>query len=59
MILLDVESKKKNESNELIYRTETASQTSKTNFMVTKGETWRGGINWDSGMNLYTRTYCI
>jgi len=34
----------KDDSNELIYKTETDSQTSKTN-MVTKGEKCRAGIN--------------
>ena len=35
----------KNDTNELIYKTETDSQTSKTNLWLPKGESWRGGIN--------------
>ena len=25
--------------------------------MVTKGERWWGGINWESGINIYTLLY--
>ena len=25
--------------------------------MVTKGERWRGGINWESGIDMYTLLY--
>ena len=35
----------KNDTNEVIYKTEIDSQTQKTNFMVTKGERWGGWIN--------------
>ena len=40
-----MESKKKNDKNELIYKTETDSQTSKTNLWLPKGKGGGGGIN--------------
>ena len=47
----------KNDKNELIYKTETDSQISKTNFTVNKGETWQGGINQEFGINIHTLLY--
>ena len=44
---------KKNDTNELIYRTETDSQTSKTNLRLPKGKGGEG-INWEFGINRYT-----
>ena len=43
----------KNDTNELIYKTETDSQTSKTNLWLPKGKAG-GGINWEAGINIYT-----
>ena len=43
MISLYVKSNK-NDTKELVYKTETDSQTSKSN-VITKGETWEEGIN--------------
>ena len=43
---------KKNGTNEILYKVETDSQHRKK-FMATKGER-RGGINKESGINLYT-----
>ena len=41
------ESKKKKDTNELIYKTE-------NKVMVTKGEGWQGGISWQFGTDIYT-----
>ena len=46
----------KNDTNELIYKTETDLQISKTN-MDTKGERFRGGIKQELGMNTHTLEY--
>ena len=46
----------KNDTNELIYKTETDTQISKTNYGY-QGETWRAGINWEFGINIYTLFY--
>ena len=46
----------KYDSNELIYKTETDSQTQKTNLQLPKGK-GRGGINQESGINRYTLFY--
>ena len=48
----------KNDTNELIYKTETDLQISKTN-MDTKGERFRGGIKQELGMNTHTLLYMI
>ena len=45
--------KNNNNTNELIYKTETDSQTLKTS-MVTKGEMLGRGMDWDLGTNIYT-----
>ena len=42
---LYVESNKKDDTNELIYKTETDSQSFENKHMVTKGERIGGGIN--------------
>ena len=42
----------KNDTNELIYKTEIDSQTQKTNLWLLKGE--GGGINQEFGVNRYT-----
>ena len=47
----------KNDTNELIYKTETDLQIIKNKFMFTKGETWRGGINQEFGINIHTLIY--
>ena len=48
---------KKNDTNELLYKTETDLKISKSN-MVAKGETWsRGGINQELGTNIHTQLY--
>ena len=36
----------KNDTNELIYKTETDSQTSKANLWLPKGKGWGGGRDW-------------
>ena len=43
----------KNDTNELIYKTEIDSQTQKTNLWLPKGNMW-GGINQEDGINIYT-----
>ena len=46
----------KNNTSELIYKTETDSQTSKTNLRFPKREGWRG-INQEVRINRYTLIY--
>ena len=46
----------KNKTNKLIYKTETDSQTQKTN-MVIKGEQRNGGITQEYGINRYITLY--
>ena len=54
---LYVESKK-NDTNELIYKTDTDAQTLKTNLRLPKGKSaGRGGINEEFGINIYTLLY--
>ena len=54
---LYVESKK-NDTNELIYKTETNSQISKTNLWLPKGKRGvGGGINQELGTNIHTLLY--
>ena len=48
----------KNDTNELIYKTETDLQTQKTNLWLPK-ETGGGEINQEFGINLYTLHYYI
>ena len=43
-------------TNELIYKTETDSQTSKTNLWLPKGKC-QGGIHFGIGINIYTLIY--
>ena len=47
--------KKKNDTNELIYKTETDSQTYRTNLQLLGG--WREGIVREFGMDTYTWLY--
>ena len=47
---------KKNGTNELIYKAETDSQTSKTNLWLPKGK-HGGGISYEFGINKYTLLY--
>ena len=48
----------KADTNELVYKTETDSQTQKANlFMVTKGERQAGGIDQKSGINTHILIY--
>ena len=47
----------KNYKNELIHKTETDFQTSKTNLQLPKGKSGRGGINQEFGINIYTLLY--
>ena len=56
MISLIYMNSKKMIKNELIYKTETNSQTSKT-VIVTKGERW--GEGWIGGLGLAYAHYCI
>ena len=45
----------KNDTNKLIYKTETQGFTNlEKEFMVTGG---KGGINWDIGIDIYTLLY--
>ena len=54
---LYVESKE-NDTNELIYKTDTDSQTSKTNLWLPKGKVGAGGqINREFGIDIYTLLY--
>ena len=48
----------KYDTNELIYKAETDSQTSKTNLWLPKGKHWwGGGISQEFGINIYTLMY--
>ena len=47
----------KNDANKLIYKTETDTETLEKKCMVTKGEGWRGGINWEFTVNIYILLY--
>ena len=40
----------KNDTKELMYKTETNPQFSKLNFKLPKGKPWGAGVNWD-GIN--------
>ena len=49
---------KKNDTNELMYKTETDLQISKTNLQLPKGNVWvGGGINQKLGINTHTLLY--
>ena len=45
-----------NDTNELIYKTETDSQTV-NELMVTRGKGWEGGVGWEFGIDMYTLLY--
>ena len=47
----------KNDTNELIYKTEIDSQTQKTTLWLRKGKGGEGGINQEFGNNRYTLLY--
>ena len=47
---------KKNDTNELIYKTEIESQMQKTNLWLPGGK-HGGGINWEIGIDIYTLLY--
>ena len=47
----------KNDTNELIYKTETDLADIKTKLLVTKGKMGRRGINQELEINLYTLLY--
>ena len=50
----------KNDTNELIYKTETDSQTSRMNLWLPEGKGWGGGgIHWEFGINIHTPLYII
>ena len=44
----------KNDTNELIYKKETDSQTSKTNLWLQKGMCIGGGMDWGFGIGICT-----
>ena len=46
-----------NDTNELIYKTETDLQTSKMNLWLPKGKYSGGGINQEFGINIHTLLY--
>ena len=48
---------KENDTNELIYKTETDSQIQKTNLWLPKGKGPWGGINWEFGIDTYTLSH--
>ena len=48
---------KRNDKNELIYKTETDSQTSRTNLTVTRGKGEGEGIVREFGIDMYTLLY--
>ena len=47
----------KNDTNELIYKKETDSQTSKTNLWLQKGMCIGGGMDWGFGIGICTLQY--
>ena len=47
----------KSYTNELIYKTETDSQMSKTNLSLPKGKVCRGGMDWGFGIGMCTLRY--
>ena len=46
----------KNNTSEIIYKTEIDSQTYKTNLWLPKGKAG-AGINWEFGIKIYTQLY--
>ena len=48
---------KKNDTNEFIYKTETDSQTQKTNVQLPKEKVWQGRINQEFGSNIHALLY--
>ena len=46
----------KKATNELTYKTKIELQMSKTNLWLS-GRKWGGGINWESGIDMYTLLY--
>ena len=46
----------KNDTNELIYKTETDSDL-ENELMVTRGKGWGGGTDWQFGIDMYTLLY--
>ena len=52
-----MESKKKNDTNELIYKTEIDSQTQKTNLWLPGARLGGGGIVREFGIDMYTLLY--
>ena len=44
----------KNDTKELIYKTETNSHISKSNLQLSKGKPQQEGINWEGGININT-----
>ena len=47
----------KNDTNEFIYKTETDSTDLENKLMVTTGERWGEGIDWEFGTGIYTLLY--
>ena len=47
---------KKNDTNEVIYKTETDSQTQRTDLWLTRGRD-RGGMDWEFGVSRYKLLY--
>ena len=45
----------KNDTKDLIHKTETDSKDSEAKRTVTKGEMLGGGMQWEVGISLYTR----
>ena len=48
---------KKNDTNELIYKTETDSQTYRTNLWLPGGKRGGEGTDWEFGIDMYTLLY--
>ena len=49
----------KNETNELMYKTEIDPQTQKTNLWLSKGKGGGEGINQEFGISMYTLLYIL
>ena len=52
-----MESNFKNDTKELIYKTETDLTDNENKLMVPEGETWERGINQELGVNIHTLLY--
>lgn len=48
---------KKHGTDELTYKTEIGPQLQKTNLWLPAGKGQRGGINWETGPDIYTPLY--